>query len=85
MASLSTCHLGLWLGWQILLNLVKSLCNDRRFLNVVCGSAGGDMLSGATVGEFGSAPVTTLLPAAGTALPLAGITRNAVLCLCYCR
>ena len=21
MASLSTCHLGLWLGWQILLNL----------------------------------------------------------------
>ena len=25
MASLSTCHLGLWLGWQILLNLVKSL------------------------------------------------------------
>ena len=24
MASLSTCHLGLWLGWQILLNLVKS-------------------------------------------------------------
>ena len=26
MASLSTCHLGLWLGWQILLNLVKSGC-----------------------------------------------------------
>ena len=25
MASLSTCHLGLWLGWQILLNIVK-LC-----------------------------------------------------------
>ena len=24
MASLSTCHLGLWHGWQILLNLVKS-------------------------------------------------------------
>ena len=23
MASLSTCHLGLWLGWQILLNLVR--------------------------------------------------------------
>ena len=23
MASLSTCHLGLWLGWQILLNFVK--------------------------------------------------------------
>ena len=23
MASLSTCHLGLWLGWQLLLNLVK--------------------------------------------------------------
>ena len=26
MASLSTCHLGLWLGWQFLLNLVKLLC-----------------------------------------------------------
>ena len=26
MASLSTCHLGLWLGWQILLNLVKLKC-----------------------------------------------------------
>ena len=25
MASLSTCHLGLWLGWQILLNLVKNI------------------------------------------------------------
>ena len=25
MASLSTCHLGLWLGWQILLNLVKDV------------------------------------------------------------
>ena len=23
MASLSTCHLGIWFGWQILLNLVK--------------------------------------------------------------
>ena len=23
MASLSTCHLGLWLGWQILLNLER--------------------------------------------------------------
>ena len=23
MASLSTCYLGVWLGWQILLNLVK--------------------------------------------------------------
>ena len=28
MASLSTCHLGLWLGWQILLNLVKYITND---------------------------------------------------------
>ena len=28
MASLSTCHLGLWLGWQILLNLVKSIDAD---------------------------------------------------------
>ena len=26
MASLSTCQLGLWLGWQILLNLVKPRC-----------------------------------------------------------
>ena len=25
MASLSTCHLGLWFGWQILLNLVITL------------------------------------------------------------
>ena len=25
MVSLSTCHLGLWLGWQILLNLVNAL------------------------------------------------------------
>ena len=33
MASLSTCHLGLWLGWQILLNLVKSTSVDnlKRF------------------------------------------------------
>ena len=29
MASLSTCHLGLWLGWQILLNLVK--CTSSGF------------------------------------------------------
>ena len=27
MASLSTCHLGLWLGWQILLNL--EVCLNR--------------------------------------------------------
>ena len=30
MASLSTCHLGLWLGWQILLNLVKSCLVSSR-------------------------------------------------------
>ena len=30
MASLSTCHLGLWLGWQILLNLVKLQLPNRR-------------------------------------------------------
>ena len=30
MASLSTCHLGLWLGWQILLNLVKQGCSVLR-------------------------------------------------------
>ena len=30
MASLSTCHLGLWLGWQILLNLVKSCMIDEE-------------------------------------------------------
>ena len=29
MASLSTCHLGLWLGWQILLNLVTSYCPSK--------------------------------------------------------
>ena len=29
MASLSTCHMGLWLGWQILLNLVKSLVRHK--------------------------------------------------------
>ena len=36
MASLSTCHLGLWLGWQILLNLVKyafDRCVSRSFKN----------------------------------------------------
>ena len=32
MASLSTCHLGLWLGWQILLNLVKYNNPDIIFL-----------------------------------------------------
>ena len=34
MASLSTCHLGLWLGWQILLNLVKHSFDtiDHEFL-----------------------------------------------------
>ena len=32
MASLSTCHLGLWLGWQILLNLVKSSSPSLLFL-----------------------------------------------------
>ena len=36
MASLSTCHLGLWLGWQILLNLVKSLSqSDNSFLQLI--------------------------------------------------
>ena len=30
MASLSTCHLGLWLGWQILLNLVKCVVVDMH-------------------------------------------------------
>ena len=29
MASLSTCHLGLWLGWQILLNLVTTTCATK--------------------------------------------------------
>ena len=40
MASLSTCHLGLWLGWQILLNLVKrfpTICNTRGQGNVFSG------------------------------------------------
>ena len=31
MASLSTCHLGLWLGWQILLNLLLIIYVDNRF------------------------------------------------------
>ena len=31
MASLSTCHLGLWLGWQILLNLVKYAMERQSF------------------------------------------------------
>ena len=35
MASLSTCHLGLWLGWQILLNLVKCQCGLAA-LTVTC-------------------------------------------------
>ena len=42
MASLSTCHLGLWLGWQILLNIVKvtklhqnncKFCLGRSYFN----------------------------------------------------
>ena len=32
MASLSTCHLGLWLGWQLLLNLLLNLVNYLRHL-----------------------------------------------------
>ena len=35
MASLSTCHLGLWLGWQILLNLVKVLSLVQLLYTVV--------------------------------------------------
>ena len=35
MASLSTCHLGLWLGWQILLNLVKSKGSDQIGMEVL--------------------------------------------------
>ena len=34
MASLSTCHLGLWLGWQILLNLVNQVY--RPVTDIVC-------------------------------------------------
>ena len=34
MASLSTCHLGLWLGWQILLNLVKFTTVVRKEENL---------------------------------------------------
>ena len=30
MASLSTCNLGLWLGWLLLLNLVKSQIEHQR-------------------------------------------------------
>ena len=32
MASLSTCHLGLWLGWQILLNLDEQLYSKAKEL-----------------------------------------------------
>ena len=32
MASLSTCHLGLWLGWQILLNLLNLNATIGRYL-----------------------------------------------------
>ena len=32
MASLSTCHLGLWLGWQILLNLELRNVNTGSFV-----------------------------------------------------
>ena len=37
MASLSTCHLGLWLGWQILLNLVikKQIQLQERYEKLV--------------------------------------------------
>ena len=35
MASLSTCHLGLWLGWQILLNLVKLIINQMSMFMVI--------------------------------------------------
>ena len=30
MASLSTCHLGLWLGWQILLNEVERVFDLKQ-------------------------------------------------------
>ena len=36
MASLSTCHLGLWLGWQILLNLVKDTSREREACTDPC-------------------------------------------------
>ena len=52
MASLSTCHLGLWLGWQILLNLAATAGRrgtERRFPI--------GLLS--TVGQFG---LSTLAP-----------------------
>ena len=39
MASLSTCHLGLWLGWQILLNLVKDITAIEVFYIIIIGSS----------------------------------------------
>ena len=36
MASLSTCHLGLWLGWQILLNLVKYIMSRGWLKTSAC-------------------------------------------------
>ena len=56
MASLSTCHLGLWLGWQILLNLVSvdgcsSFPDPDGFFDVP------DSLIGFLVYNFHSLPV----------------------------
>ena len=38
MASLSTCHLGIWLGWQILLNLVKPSADTPCRREVACNA-----------------------------------------------
>ena len=40
MASLSTCHLGLWLGWQILLNLWGRVALDLFYSSGVGCSLG---------------------------------------------
>ena len=39
MASLSTCHLGLWLGWQILLNLLGVTISADMKVSEQCGIA----------------------------------------------
>ena len=35
MASLSTCHLGLWLGWQILLNLLQDYNKALKYVKAL--------------------------------------------------
>ena len=64
MASLSTCHLGLLLGWQILLNLVKSVllksCLDT-LLKPITDIINATLCSGLFPDDFKHAHVNPLL------------------------